>query len=298
MARRRVFTLLVFVLGCMQAGASAAQPEWRFVSSTGSNGGPCSRHAPCRSIARAVELAPAGGTVVVLDSGVHEPFVIDKALTVTAAPGAHVEVRVTAGIGILAFPQPSEVVVLRGLSVRGVGGEDGAEFWSGTAHVEDCEMSGFTRNGFAYRGGRQLFVKDTIVRDNSFGIHVNGPGARASLDRVRFENTGEGLSVWSGIVSVRDSVMSGNHTGIQSGSADGYAEINVTSCLVTNNDRGVRALPLGGQGSLLRIAGSTVTNNTSGLLQGGLGVLLSRGDNTVEGNVTDLVGTIGTYSPK
>ena len=32
--------------------------------------------------------------------------------------------------------------------------------------------------------------------------------------------------------------------------------------------------------------------------QGDLGELLSRGDNTLEGNGADMVGTIGTYTPR
>ena len=47
-----------------------------------------------------------------------------------------------------------------------------------------------------------------------------------------------------------------------------------------------------------RVANSTVTNNENGLVQSDIGVLLSRGDNTVEGNTTDLVGTIGSFSPR
>jgi hypothetical protein len=49
----------------------------------------------------------------------------------------------------------------------------------------------------------------------------------------------------------------------------------------------------------LRVSNSTVTNNGTGLSQGGPGgVLLSRGNNTVEGNGTDTSRTIGSYTAK
>jgi hypothetical protein len=48
-----------------------------------------------------------------------------------------------------------------------------------------------------------------------------------------------------------------------------------------------------------RVSNSTVTDNAVGLDQfGSNALLLSRGNNTVEGNATNTMGTIGSYSAK
>jgi hypothetical protein len=46
------------------------------------------------------------------------------------------------------------------------------------------------------------------------------------------------------------------------------------------------------------VSNSTVTNNGTGLYQAGPAVLVSRTNNTVEGNGTDTAGTIGTFVAK
>lgn len=58
---------------------------------------------------------------------------------------------------------------------------------------------------------------------------------------------------------------------------------------------GIAAGPSSGT---VRVSRSTVTDNAVGLQQSGAGVLLSRTDNTVEGNTTPTVGTIGSYGAK
>ena len=48
-----------------------------------------------------------------------------------------------------------------------------------------------------------------------------------------------------------------------------------------------------------RVSNSTITNNTVGLANRGFGgLLLSRGNNTLEGNGSATAGTIGTFTPQ
>jgi hypothetical protein len=47
-----------------------------------------------------------------------------------------------------------------------------------------------------------------------------------------------------------------------------------------------------------RISNSVVSDNGTGLSQLGTSMLLSRGNNTIEGNTTNTVGTIGSYGAK
>jgi hypothetical protein len=67
------------------------------------------------------------------------------------------------------------------------------------------------------------------------------------------------------------------------------AEINVESCVISNNRNGIVAGSF--DKSLVRVSNSTITNNTfHGLLGESSGIVLSRINNTVEGNRTDTAG--------
>ncbi|MGH9760066.1 MAG: hypothetical protein ACREDR_23940, partial [Blastocatellia bacterium] len=101
---------------------------------------------------------------------------------------------------------------------------------------------------------------------------------------------------------IRDSVVSGNNgDGINATSATSgsNAEINVESCLISNNNAsGVHALGTGGGVGFITISNSTVTDNGVGLQQAVNGVLQSRLTNTVSGNGTDELGSITSYSAR
>ena len=65
---------------------------------------------------------------------------------------------------------------------------------------------------------------------------------------------------------------------------------------------GVSVEAVGAGSAAVRVSGSTVTGNQIGLVQyypsGPSSSLLSRDDNTVEGNTTNTFGTIGSYAAK
>jgi hypothetical protein len=191
----------------------------------------------------------------------------------------------------------SDTVVLRGLTLN-VGAGNGITVTSvGSLHVENCVISGFA-TGLSMTGAGRLFMKDTIVRANSVdGVHlaVASGTIAASIDRSRFESNGTGVRAGDGaIASIRRSVASGNASGLAANGAG--AELDIDACLVANN--GTAGIVAGPSGGTARVSRSAVTGNGIGLQQSGSGVLLSRTDNTVEGNTTNTSGTIGSYTPK
>ena len=93
-----------------------------FVSMSGSDSNPGTRALPCRSFQAALAGTTPGGEVVALDSGDYAPFVIDKAVTVAAAPGVYAAISVSSGDGIYVRAGGSDAVVLRNLFLTGVGG--------------------------------------------------------------------------------------------------------------------------------------------------------------------------------
>lgn len=113
-----------------------------------------------------------------------------------------------------------------------------------------------------------------------------------------------GLTAQDGtLTAVRGSVASGNTHGISAQAAAGTTDLTITDCVVSNNAGNGISADGGSAGSAtVRVSGSTVTGNQTGLVQyypsGPTSTLLSRGDNTVEANTVPTFGTIGSYSAK
>jgi hypothetical protein len=283
-----------------QSGNSSLAPR-AFVSGRGSDSNPCSIGSPCRTIGVAIGAVLSGGEVVVLNSAGYGPFAVDRAVTIIAPQGVYAGVSVASGDGITISVGPSDTVILRGLFLNGVGGANGITFNSGQAlFVERCVINGFLANGLNFSGGGSLFAKDSVIRNNAgAGIRLSGTMpvlALASIDRVRLEANGTGLAVSdSAKASVRNSVFSGNATGLAVMPASLPAEINVDRCLIANNGTGALAQGSGGTGTL-RISKCTISENGLGLSQQTGGVLLSGGRNKLGGNTTDSAGTIGNYT--
>jgi hypothetical protein len=282
---------------------ASAQAQRTFVSGLGSDANPCSRTSPCRTFGQAISQTNAGGEVIVLDSAGYGPFTVSTSVSIIAPPGVYAGISVFSGDGIDVNASGPDVVILRGLTINSQGGSSGITFTSGKAlHVENCEVNGFQGPGIVSSSTGSLFITDSILRGNADGIAVNGSSnSGVSIDHVRLEgNTGFGLLVDTGKVSLADSVISGSNTNLQAVSNGTVTDVNVENCVVANSSTGVAIFvnALGGGSTTLRLSNSTVTDNQIGLWQHSPALLLSRGNNTVEGNGTNTMGTIGSYTAK
>jgi len=323
--------LSIVVLCLLLASIADAQVQRTFVSTQGKDNNPCdSPEKACRSISSAITKVQAGGEVVVLDSGSYQPFTVNKAVTVVAPPGVHAGITVPSGDGALIITSPTDEVVFRGLTFNAIGGLNGIRFLAGGLHVENCVINGFS-NGIFFGGGR-LYVKDTIARNNpGSGLVISSASgtATALIDRCRFENNGNGVfctDVGSVRLTIRDSVASDSTFGgfgARIAPTSGVViEISIENCLVTGNGAGIAASNVGsgsagttiisvsnttitqnfngifcGIDGIIRVSNATITGNENGLSIAGGGNVLSRGNNTVEGNGTDGFFT-GTFLAK
>lgn len=289
---------------------SQAQVQRTFVSGLGDDGNPCSRTAPCRTFAQAVVGTSSGGEVVALDSAGYGTLTgansITKAISIVAPPGVYAGITAFSGDGIDINARASDIVILRGLTVNNLGLSGvSVAFTSGaTLHVESCVLNG-PSNGGAVIGIQatvgNLELKDSFVRGNALGILMGN--AFATVERARIEGNVRGLDIQTGSrVTVRDSVISGNlDIGVlvfSNGSSP--IDMNIENCMISNNGYGIDAARTSTGVIAVRISNSTVTNNSNvGIINiGSLSVVLSRSNNTVEGNETDTSGTIGTYTAK
>jgi hypothetical protein len=294
--------------------------ERTFVSIFGSDSNPGTRESPCRSFQAALAETTPGGEVVALDSGDYAPFVIDKAVTVAAAPGAHAAISVFSGDGIHVRAGGADAVGLRNLFLTGVGGRHGIFFETGgSLDLEFITVAGFAGRGLrmtAVNAAASLVVCDSVFRANSAGVVVNGSTGgviRMEIERTRADrstdngfwflggvrgtvrnaaataNAGSGFFFQpEAVVTVFDSVADGNANGIAVKDPGTQVEVTLAGVVIANNHSvGVIASPA----SSVRIGGSIITGNGIGISNTD-GTVETLQDNYVHGNGTDVVGRL------
>jgi hypothetical protein len=299
--RRHLLPVCIFVIasGLMAGGTTAQAAIETWVARNGSNTGNCPITAPCRTFAFAYQQTNNGGTINVLSSGNYGPLMITKPISIVAQ-GVEALINTAPGEAAITIAAPGTAVVsLRGLTIDLRSGDKiGIAFFSGAAlHVQDTVIRK-AANGIEFQpsSGSELYVSNSTVADMAgTGIFVvpNGSGtvARATLDRVRVENSGaNGMFFQANVgtsinATVRDSVIAGNDIAIQGSNNSSSVIVMIDRTAVVNNSTGILAvasLP----SVTIRLGDSTVTGNGTGLSAVG-GVIASYGNNKINGNTND-----------
>jgi nitrous oxidase accessory protein NosD len=296
--RTLVLIAALFVTLVCVAQAQALQT---FVAVAGNDANDCTFPTPCRTFAGAVPNTAPGGEITALDSGAYGVVTINKALTLQAAPGAHVSLGDgTAASAVTINAGQSDVIVLRHLHISHSGRPSrGIDFTSGgtagALHIESCVVTGFPNAGIRFladddcdaNGCPELFVKDTIVRNNGRGIYFFG--GFASLDHCRIEDntTGVYVATQSRMVTIRDSVIASNSSyGLFS---DVLSATTLENCAVTRNGTGIQASGVGAPYNFYGrffLSNTLIVGNTTGLSPGG-GYIVSFGNNRLNANTTN-----------
>src|SRR5947209_3401268 len=166
MNRRFLLSTLVVLTLLLAATAPAfAQATRTWVSGVGDDANPCSRTAPCKTFAGAISKTASGGEINVLDPGGFGAVTITKPITISSEGfEAGVLVSGTNGI-VVSTPNATDVVVLRGLDIEGLGtGLSGIKVLTGgTVYVEKCTINKFSI-GIDFEttvAGTQLHVVDS-----------------------------------------------------------------------------------------------------------------------------------------
>jgi hypothetical protein len=268
--------------------SAQAQNGRSFVSGHGLDANACTLAAPCRTFAVALTHTNAGGEIDVLDTAGYGQVTIDRAISIVN-DGSVASILVPPDdLGITINAGATDAVTLRGLTIEGSGvGNVGIEFNSGQSlTIENSVIRNFTNSGiiFGPNASSNLSVSNTLANDNVLdGIALLGtaPNITATFNRVEANNNGTGILV-AGLgsnaitVTVSDSVLAHNSG---SGIVSQIATVTLVRSVVANNGKGLNAV-----NGTFRVAQSTVTGNTSGWVTIGSGVVLSAGDNTIEGN--------------
>jgi hypothetical protein len=287
------------------ASMAQAQATRTWVSGVGDDVNPCSRTAPCKTFAGAISKTADKGEIDCLDPGGFGTVTITKNITIDGTQGAGFGSILAAGtngvnVNDIATATPHTIIVaLRNLSIQGAGsGFTGINFTSGKAvHVENCIIANFRGNGGNSHGifvnntvdGGQLFVKDTIIRDNSgSGIRTQTSVGTVSvaIDNSRLQRNQDGyVAINNSHAQITNSQFTQNNgVGVSVQASAG----NVINIEQSNMDLNTTGLFVGG--GTTRIGGNNIFANTSNGIQCSPTNPLSFGENRVEGNGTDTNG--------
>jgi hypothetical protein len=218
-------------------------------------------------------------------------------------------------------------VTLKGLTIIGAyAANSGIHLFSGAAdarlRIEKCEISNvgvYTASGspgaaiLVEAAGASVVIRDTVIRDIFYyGIRVRhtDPSKTTTL-------LAENVAILGGVdtlgIAIGDDqsyhgpaeaflsrvTITGVFAGIIAGSDFGQrAYISVTNGVISGNSFGVLATKNGAE--VVVATSASIGNRFEALYQGGGGVLLTRGDNTVHqnnGGGAQTGGTIGSLPP-
>ena len=302
----RVLTALAAALALGSTAAHALNAR-SWVASTGADTNDCSRATPCATFDGAFAKTNAGGEITCADSGNFSFAIITKSITINCEGvlGSNGFSITTVG----RFEVRTAVddrVILRGLDIDLVSVSDSAVtfFNAGTLVLDHVKITSakFNASGIKFipNGPGKLIVTDSMIANNGgttgAGILVNpqaGGTAQVSLERVNvsanlFGIAADGTGSTGGInMTIADSIMSGNsQDGIVATTPSGGAPIGVyvKNSKSANNAIGIRSL---GPNVTVRVDGSSVIGNGTGLAFGSGGALLTFGNNAVRANGSD-----------
>src|SRR5437588_569869 len=114
--------VLVVCLACSTLAQAQATRTW--VSGVGDDVNPCSRTAPCKTVAGAISKTAEGGEIDVLDPGGFGAVTITKSITIDGTTGSGfgsiLAAGTTNGVLVNVTTNPTTAVVtLRNLSING-----------------------------------------------------------------------------------------------------------------------------------------------------------------------------------
>jgi hypothetical protein len=284
----RNIALLNSVLGAVVLLQLHAVPAYAvslrtWVSHTGSDANACTQSSPCLTFGRALVLTADGGEIDCLDPGDYSGQLYITISVTIDCHDAHATIKwenpTGDGVDINA---PNKIVVLRNISFTDIGGPAGSSIGiniaeAATVYIEDCVVMGYIKGIWDSRstGFTQLFIKNTVVRNNHFGPNSPGillaaaPKNSVVLENVQVLSNGFGVAVATGNnVVISRSVLSGN--GIAGIEVDPGANVIVDNAEISHNaSYGIFALGAVG------LANTEISFNTSSIS----GTTMSYGNN-------------------
>ena len=311
---------LIVLVGALLCAGNLLGAQRTFVSAAnGNDANACSRSLPCRSFAAALLVTDPDGEVIVLDSGGYGVITITQSVSLISPAGVHAGITALSGNAVTVNAGDTAHVVLRNLSLGSQGAMNGIDAATVAAlYIENCVVSGFSLDGIRFgptTTGARLYVSDTTVRrSGEAGILLSGgTGLRATIDSVSLHENFRGVLVFSAEVMVRESVAGGGgfpgfygssgskiiiQDSVSTGNLYGFyassgGMMTLVRCAASSNGSGVVGT---GTDTKIYVSDSTIASNDSGVSASSGAAVISRGNNTLQGNTAD--GSFsGTFPP-
>jgi hypothetical protein len=250
--RQTLAVTAVLVAVAALAPLASAQATRTWISGVGDDANPCSRTAPCKTLAGAISKTALGGEIDALDPGPFGPVTITKAMTIDFTPNWGGVTATTNGITINA--NVADDVTLRGISIS-----------SGLGGTPACPVAGV--NGIVINSARSVRIENSRIGSFSGAGILIAPSTGAA--QVVVENT-----------DIRD--VCG--TGIDAEPTSGQTvSLLVRGSTITNSGTGI----LAGTGTTSWLTGSTIFGNTTGISTTGTGVINMYASSQITGNSTN-----------
>jgi hypothetical protein len=285
--RMAVAVSVILVLSTFVSVAHA-QATRTWISGVGDDANPCSRTAPCKTIAGSISKTAPAGEIDALDPGGFGAITITKSITIDGS-ATLAGILVSGTNGIVVQAGSSDAVIIRNWDINGVGvlGTAGIRINSaGDVRIENCKIYGFSSGIYDNRTGGHLAIKDTVVSNNAqTGIIIEAGGTSTlavNVERVQMHsNALAGFAITNGAQAIiSNSSATSNTHGFY---ADSKAILNLDHVVAFGNvGTGINA----SGGAAIRLYDSTINNNGIGL-SNTFANILSFGLNRIAGNVTD-----------
>lgn len=301
-------TIAGALLACGLFPATAAALANRtWVSGHGTDSGACTFTLPCKTFAFALTQTASPGEIDVLDPAAYGPVTITQSVSIVNDGPGVAAIGITSGNAITIVAGPTDSIHLRGLTIAGNGGgSNGIEFDSGAdLTIDDCVIRNFAGAGIIISPSTSssFSVSHTIASNNNVGILVQPTGSAVVSgvlsSTTANTNISNGIVVNGGLtagtmlnVTIVDSEASNNSSGsgVLANSAAGKAAtaVMLRNVIASYNGGGLVAQT----NTILRVAHSVITGNSTGVNAAGGGVINSYGDNNIDGNTSDKTGVL------
>ncbi len=265
--KKYVLSLLsAFLVLAIQPSFSQATRTW--VSGVGDDANPCSRTAPCKTLAGAISKTATGGEINILDPGGFGAVTITKSITIDGG-GVIGSILSSATNGIV-VNAPNSLVTIRNFSINGAGTTLGINGIRVIAVkkllVENCMLANFLANGIDFNNSitaAEITINNTTITNASGGISFVGPSGSTGgsagftvIDGCHIHSIlSNGINIGSGTGTISNSVISGCSVGVKSNTG---AAAHLSGNIVTNN-----ATAFQGPGTITSSKNNSVTGNVA-----------------------------------
>jgi len=292
-------TILRIALVCAVAAvvlpASAfAQATRTWVSGVGDDANPCSRTAPCKTLAGAISKTAAKGEINVIDPGGFGGVTITKSITINGY-GVLAGVLVGGTNAIIVNAGVNDVVKLKNLDINGIGtGLNGIRILQAkSVKISNVDIFGFTRDGVDVENSNSnvtVSVVDSDIDTNTGAGVMVAPGtnriASVMLRRNHIDENGCGVVATTFGADPAFNFASNCGTASSASGISGRPFVNAFDNSFSS-EAGAGVFSRGNNG-LVRIGGNAISADPFGLQLVDAGAqIVSFGDNYFAGNTTN-----------